>query len=146
MRGVASTGRGPIEEGGEYHIDSILSVYVYTLKTCWMIVQLHKLYQSYVCFFFGEKQEFESHLRALMKEIRNVESNGNCGFRAVEVAVKGNQNSWREVRAEMRAHLLNKAHFFRDAWGDVIFQRISEGLNSFDIPAPFKHWFDSLDM
>ena len=59
-------------------------------------------------------------MHALMKEIRTVESDGNRGFRFVAVAVKGNQNSWREVRAEMRAHLLKNTHFVKDAWGDVI--------------------------
>ncbi|PIA29532.1 hypothetical protein AQUCO_05900042v1 [Aquilegia coerulea] len=74
---------------------------------------------------------------------KNVDGDGNCGFRAVAACLEmDNENGWIIVRTDLRGELI----FFRDEYsrmfgGEEQVNALLDILDSFDSPCPAKNWF-----
>lgn len=57
-----------------------------------------------------------------METMFNPEGDGNCGFRALAMAIKGDENKWADIKQEMLEHFLSKMEtFYIKRWSpDII--------------------------
>ena len=79
-----------------------------------------------------------------VKQVQNTKSDGNCGFRALAVALVGDEERWRCVKLSMLRHLKMRNQLYQDWIGyDVVnLRRILENMTS---PCLEDHWFLSPD-
>ena len=78
-------------------------------------------------------------LGVLLRSTRNVQSDGNCGFRALALAVRGNENERVHVRQSMTLHLSENAYLFGKLF-QTEFDSIFEAVECIDIPVPLSAW------
>ena len=76
----------------------------------------------------------------------NVKDDGHCGFRAIALAIFGEEKYWPKVRAHLLAHLRERSTLFLYLWGEPRFHEISAALDCFRFSAPLENWFTEPDM
>ncbi|XP_012831116.1 PREDICTED: uncharacterized protein LOC105952146 [Erythranthe guttata] len=79
---------------------------------------------------------------------KNVLGDGNCGYRSVACAVKGDEENWNDVRLDVYNFLRNNEEFFKDYYGggNYIYQVMTSVPHWQNGPAPLNKWMTITDV
>ncbi|CAG8816741.1 28821_t:CDS:1 [Dentiscutata erythropus] len=56
--------------------------------------------------------QIPAYMHEYIKEVINVEADGNCGYRAVAASLEKNKNEWPNNRKELLKELIEKEQFY----------------------------------
>ncbi|XXG53730.1 hypothetical protein AAC387_Pa03g1784 [Persea americana] len=86
-------------------------------------------------------------LRPYIHHVKDVNADGNCGFRAVAWLMELGEDSWQQVRKDLSKELVTHAEHYRQLYGSH--QRVDELLHiisyQMDCP-PYDRWMTMPDM
>lgn len=86
-------------------------------------------------------------MRSDITGFTDVAPDGNCGFRAIAVALGRPQSDWMRVRSEMAQTMLEHKTTFASIFGTSGATRLYNAINwTRDAPAPKSHWLEVPDM
>ncbi|CAG8680438.1 5373_t:CDS:1, partial [Ambispora gerdemannii] len=85
--------------------------------------------------------QISTYMHKYIKEVINVDGDGNCGYRILAVCLERNKSEWSEMKKELREELNKREQFYQSLFlvnGDyaVIIREIS-WMNS---PCTFEYW------
>ncbi|XP_071688734.1 uncharacterized protein [Rutidosis leptorrhynchoides] len=78
-------------------------------------------------------------LHPYIKNIYNVEGDGNCGYRAFAVSLWGNEHLYENIRFEMKEELQNKLEFYKSMFEREI-KSLNDSLCFVGSPCPPDYW------
>ncbi|XP_058181225.1 PKS-NRPS hybrid synthetase cheA-like [Rhododendron vialii] len=93
------------------------------------------------------KGKFPEAIRPYIESVKDVEDDGNCGFRAVSGFMKDDVHEWLMVRSDLLKELETHLHCYEQVVGGT--QRAREFLHIlswYESPAPQEHWMTMPDM
>lgn len=77
----------------------------------------------------------------------DVESDGNCGYRVVSLAMGFGRRSWRRVRTDLMNELKGMPHLYQELYGgEAGVEKIHQRLNHSGSTAPRKKWMCITEM
>ncbi|KAG5544166.1 hypothetical protein RHGRI_016796 [Rhododendron griersonianum] len=100
--------------------------------------------------FLNEDQydvKFPEAIRPYIESVKDVEDDGNCGFRAVSGFMKSDVHEWLMVRSDLLKELETHLHLYEQVVGGT--QRARELLHIlswYESPAPQEYWMTMPDM
>ncbi|CAG8708404.1 9258_t:CDS:2, partial [Racocetra fulgida] len=77
-------------------------------------------------------------------QVYNPKSNGNCGFRALAVAIRGNEENWNLVKLVMNSQLNKHIEVYRN-WSGYNIELLKQILEFWKSPCSPSFWFLSPD-
>ena len=73
-------------------------------------------------------------------DIRDVEGDGNCGFRAIALCLGYNEDQWLYIRKQLLEELESQYYAYHRVFTDG-FNEVYQSLRWFQSPTPFQeHW------
>ncbi|RUP45418.1 hypothetical protein BC936DRAFT_148210 [Jimgerdemannia flammicorona] len=78
--------------------------------------------------------------QAIVRHMYNVKDDGNCGFRSLAIAIRGDEEDWSHVKTAMRAQFEKRDKLYRD-WLCYEMDRIRRILACTRSPCPKNRWF-----
>ncbi|KAG5553746.1 hypothetical protein RHGRI_011583 [Rhododendron griersonianum] len=100
--------------------------------------------QLLICPFINQ---FPEAIRPYIESVKDVDDDGNCGFRAVSGFMKGDVHDWLMVRSDLLKELETHLHLYEQVVGGT--QRAMELLHIlswYESPAPQEQWMTMPDM
>ncbi|KAG5562042.1 hypothetical protein RHGRI_004924 [Rhododendron griersonianum] len=100
--------------------------------------------QLYICPFINQ---FPEAIRPYIESVKDVDDDGNCGFRAMSGFMKGDVHDWLMVRSDLLKELETHLHLYEQVVGGT--QRAMELLHIlswYESPAPQEQWMTMPDM
>ncbi|CAG8772197.1 18548_t:CDS:1, partial [Racocetra fulgida] len=79
-----------------------------------------------------------------LDQVYNPLSDGNCGFRALAIAIRGNEENWDLIKLVMNGQLNKRMEVYRD-WLGYDIDLLKQILESRDSPCQSSLWFLSPD-
>ncbi|XP_071713567.1 uncharacterized protein [Rutidosis leptorrhynchoides] len=95
--------------------------------------EMSRMHNSYM--FNGIPKLFHQYI----KNIYNVEGDGNCGYRAFAVSLMGNEQYYESIRYEMKEELRNKPEFYEIMFDKEI-KSLKASLSYVGSPCPPEYW------
>lgn len=81
------------------------------------------------------------HLQLGVEIFMDVEGDGNCGFRALAVALGFGEKCWFLVRNDMVLHMQEHASYYEKTFGDLRCRKLLSSIGTCDSPAATEDWF-----
>ncbi|RUP50115.1 hypothetical protein BC936DRAFT_140277 [Jimgerdemannia flammicorona] len=75
-----------------------------------------------------------------IQQIKNVKSDGNCGFRSLAVAIYTDEMKWGEIRKKMLAEVTRNSTLYSE-WLGYDIQALQKQLQYIKSPCPLDGWF-----
>lgn len=82
--------------------------------------------------------------RDLVAAMIDPQGDGNCGFRAVSLALFKNQDAWKETKKLMLNNLERHQAVYH-TYGVLDIEAFRQKLSSTETPARLENWFDTLE-
>ncbi|CAG8664616.1 9369_t:CDS:1 [Ambispora gerdemannii] len=85
--------------------------------------------------------QIPTYMHKYIKEVINVDGDGNCGYRVLAVCLGRNESEWPEVKKELREELNKREQFYRSLFlvnGD--YAAIMREISWVDGPCTFEYW------
>ncbi|KAL4566283.1 hypothetical protein LXL04_030397 [Taraxacum kok-saghyz] len=101
------------------------------------IPDLNEVPQS--CYINPLMNEIPDMFHPYISHIQNVAGDGNCGFRAVAVSLRYDEDQWLYIRKQLLDELHNKYEVYANAFSCGI-EELETSLSFFQTNAPREHW------
>ena len=91
--------------------------------------------------------DFPPYIIPFIDSVTNVIDDGNCGFRAVALAIYGDQEQWKNVRTDLITDLQRRTDLYNQIFhGNTTVDELIERIDYFDSdPAPRRKWMSVPD-
>ena len=80
-------------------------------------------------------------LSSLVSETKNISPDGHCGFRALSLAVTGNEDGWKDVCASIDCSSKGQRVYIHELLLQSGFEYVCTGVEGVKMPAPKHAWF-----
>ncbi|KAF9595726.1 hypothetical protein IFM89_003468 [Coptis chinensis] len=89
---------------------------------------------------------FPIEVKGLIADINNVSSDGNCGFRAVALALGMGHGNWKQVRDDLCLELAANKSFYTSILGDEVkYKNVYDRIHCDKSPCGEENWMSMLD-